>query len=46
VDVLFGTTFAMFAGTPLLPDAPGLQAYAQRVVSRPAHARAQALDAG
>ena len=46
VDVLYGTTFAMFAGSPLLPDAPLLQAYAQRVVTRPAHARAQALDAG
>jgi glutathione S-transferase len=44
VDVLYGTTFAMFAQSPLLPKSPILDAYIQRVVSRPAFARAQALD--
>ena len=46
VDILYGTTFAMFLNTPLLPKTPVIEAYAQRVVSRPAFARAQAKDAG
>jgi len=45
VDILYGTTFAMFANSPLLPPSPLISAYAQRVVGRPAFARAQALDA-
>lgn len=44
LDVLYGTTFAMFADSPLLPPSPVLAAYAQRVVARPAFARAQQLD--
>jgi len=46
LDVLYGTTFAMFAQGPLLPDSQRLRDYAQRVVSRPAFAKAQSLDAG
>jgi glutathione S-transferase len=46
VDVLYGTTFAMFAQSPLLPDSQKLRDYAQRVVSRPAFAKALSLDAG
>ena len=46
VDVLFATTFAMFAQSPLLPDSQRLRDYVQRVVSRPAFARAMAVDAG
>ena len=46
VDVLYGTTFAMFGQSPLLPKSAVLDAYVQRVVSRPAFARAQALDDG
>jgi glutathione S-transferase len=46
LDVLYGTTFAMFARTPLLPSSPLIEDYVKRVVERPAFARAQALDAG
>jgi len=43
-DILYGTTFAMFANSPLLPASPIIKRYAERVVARPAFARAQALD--
>lgn len=43
-DILVGTTFAMFMGGPMLPKTPLLEAYVQRVVGRPAYARAAALD--
>jgi glutathione S-transferase len=46
LDVLYGTTFAMFAQSPLLPKTALIQDYVKRVVERPAFARAQALDAG
>ena len=46
LDVLYGTTFAMFQQSPMLPKSPAISDYAQRVVSRPAFARAQALDEG
>lgn len=45
-DVLYGTTFAMFGQSPMLPNSAVLDAYVQRVVSRPAFARAQALVDG
>lgn len=45
-DVLYGTTFAMFAQSPLMPKSPVIDDYVQRIVTRPAFARAQALDAG
>ena len=45
-DVLYGTTFAMFAQSPLMPRSPVIDDYVQRIVTRPAFARAQALDAG
>lgn len=45
-DVLYGTTFAMFAKSPLMPGSTIIDEYAQRVVSRPAYARAQAKDNG
>jgi len=44
VDVLIGTTFAMFMGGPTLPKTPPLEAYVKRVVERPAYARAAAKD--
>ncbi len=46
VDVLFGTTFALFAQSEVMPKSPVLDAYVQRIVSRPAFARAMARDNG
>jgi glutathione S-transferase len=46
VDILYGTTFAMFRGSPLVPSSAVLDDYASRVVGRPAFARAQARDQG
>jgi glutathione S-transferase len=46
LDVLYGTTFAMFAGNSMLPTSAGLDEYAKRVVARPAFGRALARDAG
>lgn len=43
-DVLYGTTFAMFLASPLMPKSTVIADYVQRVVTRPAYARAQALD--
>jgi len=45
VDVLFGTTFAQFAQSGPLPQSPLIDAYVQRIVSRPAFARGMARDA-
>jgi glutathione S-transferase len=45
-DVLYGMTFALFAQSPLLPKSPLIDQYVQRIVSRPAYARAQARDNG
>jgi glutathione S-transferase len=44
-DVLYGTTFALFAGNPLLQESTVIEDYAKRVIARPAFARAQARDA-
>jgi glutathione S-transferase len=46
VDVLFGTSFALFAQSDLMPKSPVLDAYVQRIVTRPAFARGLARDAG
>lgn len=43
-DVLYGTTFAMFAQSPLMDKSSVIEAYAQRVIARPAFQRAQARD--
>ena len=45
-DVLYGTSFALFANSPLLAKSQVIDDYAQRVVSRPAATRAQARDNG
>jgi glutathione S-transferase len=45
-DVLYGTTFAMFAQSPMLPKSLVIEEYVKRVTSRPAFARAMARDAG
>jgi len=46
VDVLYGTTFALFASSPMLPKSPVLEAYVARCLERPAYARAQARENG
>jgi glutathione S-transferase len=45
-DVLFGSTFALFSGNPLLPKSPVIDAYVKRCIERPAYARAMAKDDG
>jgi len=45
-DVLYGTSFALFARSPMLPNMPVIEEYAKRVIERPAFARAQARDNG
>jgi glutathione S-transferase len=45
-DVLYGTSFALFARSPLLPRSPVIDDYVKRVTGRPAFARAQARDNG
>jgi glutathione S-transferase len=43
-DVLYGTTFAMFGQSPLMPKSTIIDDYVKRIVTRPAFARAQARD--
>lgn len=45
-DILYGSTFALFKGSPLLPADPVITAYVDRVTARPAYARAGAKDEG
>ncbi len=45
-DVLYGTSFAMFANSPVMAPSELISEYARRVTSRPAFARAQARDSG
>ncbi len=44
-DILYGTTFAMFGQSPLMPKSPVVDAYVKRIVERPAYARAAAKAA-
>ena len=44
LDVLYGTTFAMFGQSALLPRSPLIEDYARRVTARPAFARALAKE--
>jgi glutathione S-transferase len=44
LDVLYGTTFAMFGQSALLPKSPLIEDYARRVTARPAFARAMAKE--
>jgi glutathione S-transferase len=46
LDVLYGTTFAMFARSPMVPKSSVLDDYVERIVTRPAYARSQAKDSG
>lgn len=43
-DVLYGTTFAMFAQSPMMPKSAAIDDYVRRIVTRPAFIRAQSLD--
>lgn len=45
-DILYGSTFAMFADSPLMPRSEVIDDYARRVTARPAFARAQSKDGG
>jgi glutathione S-transferase len=45
LDVLYGSTFALFARSEVLPKSPVIEAYAQRFSARPAVARAMAKEA-
>lgn len=44
-DILYGTTFAMFGQSPMMPKSPVIDGYIKRVVERPAFARGQAKEA-
>ena len=44
-DVLYGTTFAMFAQAPIMPKSAIIEEYVKRIVARPAYARALAKEA-
>jgi glutathione S-transferase len=43
-DILFGSTFGLFLGQPLLPTTPLLEAYVKRCVERPAYEVAASKD--
>lgn len=43
-DVIYGSTFALFIGNPLLPETPVLRAYIDRLAARPAYKRAAEKD--
>ena len=45
-DLLYGTTFALFAQSPLIPKSPVIDDYVKRLLGRPAFTRAQARDGG
>lgn len=45
-DVLYATSFALFANSPVLPKSPVIEDYVKRVVARPAFARALARQNG
>jgi glutathione S-transferase len=45
-DVLYATSFALFANSPMLPKSSVIEDYVKRVVARPAFARAMAKQNG
>ena len=45
-DILYATTFGMFAQNPMMPKLASVDAYVKRCLERPAYARAMAKDAG
>jgi glutathione S-transferase len=44
-DILYATTFGMFAQNPMMPKLASVEAYVKRCLDRPAYARAGAKDA-
>lgn len=44
-DILYGSTFALFKGSPLLTPDPAIDAYVERLSARPAYKRAAEKDA-
>jgi glutathione S-transferase len=46
VDILIGTTFKLFMGSPILEKTELLEGYVNRITNRPAYARAQAKENG
>ncbi|HEY7979443.1 MAG TPA: glutathione S-transferase [Rhizomicrobium sp.] len=44
LDVLYGTTFAMFGASPMMPKSEVIDLYVKHVTGRPAYAQAQAKD--
>ncbi|HEX3673322.1 MAG TPA: glutathione S-transferase family protein [Rhizomicrobium sp.] len=45
-DVLYGSTFALFGASPMLPKSPVIDLYVKNCLARPAYARAQEKDGG
>ncbi|HEY4276479.1 MAG TPA: glutathione S-transferase family protein [Rhizomicrobium sp.] len=45
-DILYATTFGMFAQNPMMPKLASVEAYVKRCLDRPAYAKAMAKDAG
>ncbi|HWF65110.1 MAG TPA: glutathione S-transferase family protein [Rhizomicrobium sp.] len=45
-DILYATTFGMFAQNPMMPKLASIDAYVKRVLERPAWARAQKREQG
>ena len=45
-DILYATTFGMFAQNPMMPKFASIDAYVKRVLDRPAYARAQEREQG
>jgi len=43
-DILYGTLFALFTESPIMPKSSVLHEYVQRIISRPAFTRAQKRD--
>jgi glutathione S-transferase len=45
-DVLYASSFALFAGSPIMPKSAEVDAYVKRCTERPAHGRGLAKDGG
>ena len=42
-DILVGTTFSLFMGSPMLPKTPEIEGYVRRILDRPAYGRAMRI---